>query len=185
MTTTLISGGTVISAVGRREADVLIDGESIAAILAPGQASALGIVGDAVDRRDRQVRRARRRRRAHPHVAAVRRHRGVRRLRDRLERRGVGRRDDDRRLRRPEHRRERPRQARPLARDGRRAGVDRLRLPPDHRWRRRGVAEGDDLPRRQRGHHQLQAVHGLPRGALLRRRPDPAGDAERIGVRAR
>ena len=48
MTTTLITGGTVISAVGRREADVLIDGESIAAILAPGQATALGIVGDAV-----------------------------------------------------------------------------------------------------------------------------------------
>ena len=48
MTTTLITGGTVISAVGRREADVLIDGESVAAILAPGQATALGIVGDAV-----------------------------------------------------------------------------------------------------------------------------------------
>ena len=59
----------------------------------------------------------------------------------------------------------------------------RLRLPPDHRRRRRGIAEGDDLPRRQRGHHQLQDVHGLSGRLLLRRRPDPSGDAERIGVR--
>ncbi len=48
MTLTLITGGTVMSAIGRREADVLIDGESVAAILAPGQAGALGIVGDTV-----------------------------------------------------------------------------------------------------------------------------------------
>ena len=33
------------------------------------------------------------------------------------------------------------------------------------------------------GHHQLQAVHGLPRRLLLRRRPDPAGDA--AGARER
>ncbi len=48
MATTLIQGGTVISAVGRRLADVLIDGESIAAILAPGQATALGVVADTI-----------------------------------------------------------------------------------------------------------------------------------------
>ena len=30
----------------------------------------------------------------------------------------------------------------------------------------------------RRGHHQLQAVHGLPGRLLLRRRPDPAGHAE-------
>ena len=36
MTTTLITGGTVVSATGRGEADVLIDGETIAAVLAPG-----------------------------------------------------------------------------------------------------------------------------------------------------
>ena len=30
----------------------------------------------------------------------------------------------------------------------------------------------------RRGHHQLQAVHGVPGGVLQRRRPDPAGDAE-------
>jgi dihydropyrimidinase len=36
MTTTLITGGTVVSATGRGQADVLIDGETIAAVLAPG-----------------------------------------------------------------------------------------------------------------------------------------------------
>ena len=36
MTTTLISGGTVVSATGRNRADVLVDGESIQAVLAPG-----------------------------------------------------------------------------------------------------------------------------------------------------
>jgi dihydropyrimidinase len=46
MPTTLIQGGTVISAVGRREADVLIDGETIVAVLAPGQAAAMGVNPD-------------------------------------------------------------------------------------------------------------------------------------------
>lgn len=36
MTTTLIKGGTVVSATGSAAADVLIDGETIAAVLAPG-----------------------------------------------------------------------------------------------------------------------------------------------------
>ena len=36
MATTLISGGTVVSATGRVPADVLVDGEAIAAVLAPG-----------------------------------------------------------------------------------------------------------------------------------------------------
>jgi len=36
MVTTLITGGTVVSATGRAPADVLIDGETIAAVLAPG-----------------------------------------------------------------------------------------------------------------------------------------------------
>lgn len=36
MGTTLITGGTVVSATGRSEADVLVDGETIAAVLAPG-----------------------------------------------------------------------------------------------------------------------------------------------------
>ncbi|MGX5679876.1 dihydropyrimidinase [Schumannella luteola] len=36
MATTLIKGGTVVTATGRSEADVLIDGETIVAVLAPG-----------------------------------------------------------------------------------------------------------------------------------------------------
>ncbi len=36
MSTTLISGGTVVSATGRGAADVLVDGERIVAVLAPG-----------------------------------------------------------------------------------------------------------------------------------------------------
>lgn len=36
MTTTLIKGGTVVSATGRTEADVLIDGETVVALLTPG-----------------------------------------------------------------------------------------------------------------------------------------------------
>src|SRR6187431_3840312 len=36
MTTTLIKGGTVVSATGRSAADVLIDGETIVAVLQPG-----------------------------------------------------------------------------------------------------------------------------------------------------
>ncbi len=56
MSTTLLSGGVVISATGRRAADVLIDGESIAAILAPGQAASLGVVPDTtIDATDKYV----------------------------------------------------------------------------------------------------------------------------------
>ena len=36
MSTTLITGGTVVSATGRAPADVLVDGEKIVAVLAPG-----------------------------------------------------------------------------------------------------------------------------------------------------
>ncbi|MDP3209346.1 MAG: amidohydrolase family protein, partial [Rhodoglobus sp.] len=36
MTTTLITGGTVVTATGRSAADVLIDGETIVGVLAPG-----------------------------------------------------------------------------------------------------------------------------------------------------
>jgi dihydropyrimidinase len=43
MTGTLISGGAIVSASGRIAGDVLVDGETIAAVLAPGQAEAIGI----------------------------------------------------------------------------------------------------------------------------------------------
>ncbi|WP_256837632.1 dihydropyrimidinase [Ornithinimicrobium faecis] len=36
MTTTLIRGGTVVSSTGRTEADVLVDGEKVVAVLSPG-----------------------------------------------------------------------------------------------------------------------------------------------------
>jgi dihydropyrimidinase len=42
----LISGGTVVSATGPFAADVLVDGETIAALLAPGSAAAAGIAPD-------------------------------------------------------------------------------------------------------------------------------------------
>ena len=63
-----------------------------------------------------------------------------------------------------------------LAREGGGQLRDRLRLPPDHRRRRRRRARGDARPDR-RGRHELQALHGLPGRLLLRRRADPAGDA--------
>ena len=50
MATTLITGGTVVSATGRAPADVLIDGETIRAVLEPGS-SLLGTdVAASVDR---------------------------------------------------------------------------------------------------------------------------------------
>ena len=48
MARTLISGGTVVSATGRTTGDVLIDGETVAAIFAPGQAESLGVTADRV-----------------------------------------------------------------------------------------------------------------------------------------
>jgi dihydropyrimidinase len=44
MATTLITNGTVVSPTGAVASDVLVDGEVVAALLAPGQAGALGIV---------------------------------------------------------------------------------------------------------------------------------------------
>lgn len=46
MARTLISGGEVVSATGVAPADVLVDGGTIAAVLAPGTASALGTTAD-------------------------------------------------------------------------------------------------------------------------------------------
>ena len=142
----LITGGTVVSATGRAAADVLIDGETIVAVLAPGLGAARhrprGIRRHR-HRRDRQVRDPRRHRRAHPHGAAVRRHRRV----DTFE---TGTRAaawggttsiiDFAVQRYGERVAGRPRR---LAREGRGQLRDRLRLPPDHRRRRRRLARGD------------------------------------------
>ena len=46
MTRTLITNGTVVSPTGRQLIDVLIDGETIAAMYAPGQAAAQGVTAD-------------------------------------------------------------------------------------------------------------------------------------------
>ena len=47
--TTLITGGTVVSATGRTTADVLVEGEKITALLAPGAADALGVQAEKID----------------------------------------------------------------------------------------------------------------------------------------
>ena len=46
MARTLITNGTVVSPTGRQLIDVLIDGETIAAMYAPGQAAAQGVTAD-------------------------------------------------------------------------------------------------------------------------------------------
>jgi dihydropyrimidinase len=48
MATTLITGGTLISATGSTQSDVLIDGETIAALLAPGATALAGLSADTV-----------------------------------------------------------------------------------------------------------------------------------------
>ena len=49
MATLLIKGGTVVSATGRTEADVLVDGEQVVALLAPGSQLLGNDVGAGVD----------------------------------------------------------------------------------------------------------------------------------------
>ena len=48
MARTLIINGQIVSPSGRSNGDVLVDGETIAAILAPGQAAALGVTADRI-----------------------------------------------------------------------------------------------------------------------------------------
>ena len=69
-----------------------------------------------------------------------------------------------------------------LARQGRRPVRHRLRLPHDPLGRQRALPQGDGPPGRG-GRHLLQAVHGLPRRLLQRRRPDPARHAARLRQR--
>ena len=101
-----------------------------------------------------------------------------RHVRDRLACRGVGRRHHDRRHGRAALRRERARGRSP-------SGTARPTATAPSTTRFHQIIGGVDdeslkamqLPHRARGHHQLQAVHGLPGRVLQRRRPDPAGDA--------
>jgi dihydropyrimidinase len=46
--TVLVKGGTVVNATGAQPMDVLVDGETIAALLAPGRAEATGVAADSV-----------------------------------------------------------------------------------------------------------------------------------------
>ena len=169
----------MVNATGTANADVLVDGETIAALLTPGSTllgADLERNVDQVRGRGREVRHPRRHRPAHPHGAAVRRHRRLGHLRDRYPGRGLGRHHHDHRLRGAALRRAGRGRAGRLARQGRGQLRDRLRLPPDHRRHRRVQPQGDGEPDR-RGSHQLQAVHGLPRRLLFRRRPGAQGDA--------
>ena len=177
--TTLINGGTVVSATGRMAADVLIDGETIAAVLAPGS-TALGTTWRRRrpgHRRDRQVRHPRRHRRAHPHGAAVRRHDasdtfetgtraaawgGTTTIIDfAVQRTASG------------------------SRTGSAPGTSKAagNCAIDYGFHQIvGGVDEDSLKAMEglvdEGVTQLQAVHGLPGRLLHRRRPDPAGHAE-------
>ena len=130
-----------------------------------------------------QVRRARRRRRAHPYGAAVRRHRGVRHLRDGHPGRGMGWNHDHHRLRGATGGRTRLRRPRGMARQGRRQLRDRLRVSHDHRRGRRRLAHGHGSARRPRRHLEREALHGVSGRVSQRRRADSAGDAEGRGER--
>ena len=176
--TILIRNGTVVSSTGATPMDVLVDGETIAALYAPGARQSARHRRRPGDRRHRQVRHPGRHRRPHPHGDALRRDHVGGHVRDRDPGRGLGRHHDDHRLRHPSHRRAGPGHPGPVARQGRGQLRHRLRLPPDHRRGGRRRPQGHGRTGRPRGRHQLQAVHGLPGRVLLRRRPDPAGHAE-------
>ena len=130
---------------------------------------------DTRHRRDRQVRHPRRHRRAHPHGAAVRRHRGhpTPSRPARAPPRGAARRSII-----------------DFAVQTLRRSACRTASPPGTR-RPRATARSTTASTRssaastttrsqamrdaaRRGHHELQAVHGLPGRLLLRRRADPA-----------
>ena len=78
---TLIANGTIVTADGSYQGDVLVDGETIAQIGA--DLAAAGVTADETIDADRQVRHPGRHRRPHAHGAAVRRHLRQGHLRDR------------------------------------------------------------------------------------------------------
>ena len=180
MSTTLITNGTVVNATGTAAADVLVDGETIAAVLAPGSillghdlersvdtvvdAAGKYVIPGGID--------------AHTHMEMPF---GGTSASDTFE---TGTRAAawggttsivDFVVQYAGEQRARPVPA--LAREGGRELRGRLRLPPDPVRRRRRVAQGDGRADR-RGRDELQALHGLQGRVPVRRRPDPAGDAE-------
>jgi hypothetical protein len=93
---TLITNGTIVTADASYGADVLIDGETIAAIGADWRRTARRPTRRSIER---SLRDPGRDRRPHPHGAAVRRHVRQGHVRDRDSSRGLRRHDVDRRLR--------------------------------------------------------------------------------------
>ena len=172
----------MVSATGSARQDVLIDGERIVGRARTGLTGARlrpGRLGGAGDRRDRQVRDPRRHRRAHPHGDAVRRHLGLGHLRDR-------------------HAGRRPGAARPRSSTSSCSRTGQQVMDTLAAWHEKAagncaidygfhqiIGDVDDESLKamdaliERGHHQLQAVHGLPGRVPVRRRADPAGHADR------
>ncbi len=170
---TAICGGLVITASDEIHADVLIEDTRIAALAVPGthswsadrtiDATGKYVIPGGVD--------------AHTHMelpfggtfASDTFETGTRAA-------AWGRRDDHRGLRGAERRPHPARGSGRLARQGRGQLRDRLRLPHDRLRCEPGDAQGDG-PAGRGGRDQLQAVHGVPGGLLLRRRADPARHA--------
>ena len=171
---TLIANGTIVTADGSYDADVLVDGETIAQIGA-GLAAAGVTADETIDATGRYV---------IPGAIDVHTHMelpfGGTFAKDTFETGhaggGVRRDDDDRRLRGPVEGPEPARGPRRVARQGRGQRRRRLRLPHDHERRQRRHP-GRDGPAGRRGRPGLQAVHGLPGRVLQRRRRDLPGDA--------
>ena len=145
--TTLIKGGTVVNATGTAYAPTCWStARRSPRVLAPGST----LLGADLERDVDQVVDATGKYvipggidAAHPHGAAVRRHRRLGHLRDRYPGRGLGRHHHDHRLRGAALRRAGRGRAGRLARQGRGQLRDRLRLPPDHRRHRRVQPQGD------------------------------------------
>ena len=130
-------------------------------------------------RRDRQVRDPRRHRRAHAHGDAVRRHRRPR-TRSRpapARRRGAARRRSSTSPCRRTGSGCRTRLALWHEKAGGNCAIDYGFHQIIGEVNDESLKAMDELDRR--GHHQLQAVHGLPGRLPVQRRADPAGDADR------
>ena len=161
----LIKNGRVVTAVDDYFADVFVDGEVVALI-----GRELVIDADTVIDASGKARGARRGGSPHPHGAAFRRHHDLRHLRDRHPRRRPRRHHLHHRLRGAVSSGMSTLEALDIwhAKAAGKTAVDYAfhmiitDLPPS-------PSSGNAPPRGRRG-HELQALHGLPRGDALRRR---------------
>ena len=171
---TLIANGTIVTADGSYEADVLVDGETIAQI-GTGLAGSGTTADETIDAAGKYV---------IPGAIDVHTHMelpfGGTFAKDTFETgtraAAFGGTTCDRRLRGPVEGPEPARRPRRVARQGRGQRRRRLRLPHDHERRHRRHPRRDG-PAGRRGHPGLQAVHRLPGRVLQRRRRDLPGDA--------